>query len=234
MTVDPLTPKQLAELALEVQPHLELFLRAAPHLKDIRPIVPVLERWEEIERDLEWAASAPDHIRAAAFGAVWSNLERKYSTPAAVWGALANIIRSNSKMPAEAPRPAPARNPDEPKVRLRGPKKPAHEIKRVKKHDPATDFPGAITSLEQIKVAMRGIGLPNKEILQRLDDLGAPVHHTKLSGFRTGNAIELVDRYGVLPMSAKRLRDVAAAMELIANELNGPPQKTEQPHQTAS
>ncbi|MGY2897338.1 hypothetical protein [Deinococcus sp. UYEF24] len=72
----------------------------APHLPNLRPLLPMLGKWAEVEQNLAAARAAPAHLQASFHKAVFVHLAQTHGGTEALWGALAHEMRQRRPDPA--------------------------------------------------------------------------------------------------------------------------------------
>ncbi|WP_407538895.1 hypothetical protein Q0M94_12015 [Deinococcus radiomollis] len=201
MSTETLSPADLARLLLDAAPCMELIERVAPHLPHLRPLLPMLGKWAEVEQDLAAARAAPAHLQASFHKAVFVHLAQTHGGTEALWGALAHEMRH--RHPPQTTSVAEAR-----KAGLR-PKTPHTEDDRLQLR-------------RQLEYAQRLVQASPHGPL-RLSELiadrcGINCHHGAYAAFKSGRFLRELEQDGWPTISAARLSELVIALELLQSE----------------
>jgi len=200
VSTETLTPAELARLLLDAEPYLELIERVAPHLPHLRPLLPMLSKWTEVEQDLAAARAAPAHLQGTFHKAVFTHLAQTHGGTEALWGALAHEMRQ--RRPQQG--------------------KPTEDRKASTSSTHTDDERGELR--RQLEYAQR-LMLENPRTPEELAALiktrcGVDAHRKALAAFRSGRFLRELHQHGwPLNISAKRVSDLVIALELLAGEV---------------
>lgn len=203
---------ELADLALEAAPHLDLLTRAAPHLQLLLGAAAALRDWSQIEAELVWAASAPEHMRPDAHRMVFDRLARLHGSNAEFWGALAYSVRTgngNPTVPAQGT-PEPVASTEVGTVRPMSPARQA--MYAAQRLSPAVIQERA----ELLRYCCEQIGqLSGTRDQQRLAllELGVQIDSESYRKLATGAYLR--PNKGTSPPAIARIKDILAGLELL-------------------
>jgi len=200
VSTETLTPAELARLLLDAEPYLELIERVAPHLPHLRPLLPMLSKWAEVEQDLAAARAAPAHLQGTFHKAVFTHLAQTHGGTEALWGALAHEMRQRRP---QQPEPDKGR-----KVRI-----------GVVAH---SDEERALlrSQLEEGQRLMRANRCTPDELASLIRSrCGIDAHRKPLAAFRSGRYLRELDELGwPKHIGTARIGELITALELLAGE----------------
>ena len=194
MNTETLSPAELARLLLDAAPCMELIERVAPHLPHLRPLLPMLNKWAEVEQDLAAARAAPAHLQASFHKAVFVHLAQTHGGTEALWGALAHEMRHRHPQQPQVPEPPKSRHTDEQRTQLRRQLEYAQSL--MKEH---RQLPAQLTETLRTRC-------------------GVKAHHRPLTGLKTGRFLKELTERGWPSISAARVNELVIALELLVME----------------
>jgi hypothetical protein len=201
MTQETPTPAELVCLLLDALPCMELIERVAPHLPNLRPLLPMLAKWAEVEQDLAAARAAPAHLQATFHKAVFTHLAQTHGGTEALWGALAHEMRRRH--------PIQTTSVDEARKAGLRPKASHSEDDRLELR-------------RQLEYGQRLVNASPHGPL-RLSELiadrcGISCHHGAYAAFKSGRFLRELEENGWPTISAARVSELVVALELLQGE----------------
>jgi hypothetical protein len=194
MTQETLTPAELVCLLLDALPCMELIERVAPHLPNLRPLLPMLSKWAEVEQDLAAARAAPTHLQAAFHKAVFSHLAQTHGGTEALWGALAHEMRHRKPEQLEVITVRKGGRTEDERTQLRRQLEYAQSLMKEHRQLPS-----------QLAETMRA-------------RCGINAHHRPLAALKSGRFLKELEERGWPSITAARVTELVIALELLVME----------------